>query len=377
VPASRCQGGRQVLLDAQQVDGRPGGGGTERLPSNLAAESVLLQIEEPVHALDICQRLRSRHLLPLEDLPRRKRPFELPDKFLQGVLHHPVQDLPPRMLRRVRKLKSGKLWVGYYYDGRDADGKREEVPLGTDLAEAKLEWARLEHKAKPEVMATMGELFDRYERDIIPVKSPRTQKDNKYELERLRKAFADAPIEAISPPVIAQYRDARTAKTRANREIALLSHVFTMAMEWGFAERNPCLAVRRNKEKVRDFYAADEIWGELTGLGLFIEALLERRKLQGERNSRLITNDSGLRMSWEMLRNRFSEARYRAARKLIADGNADLASKVRQFQFRDIRPKATSETEDISHASRLLGHSKEEITKRVYRRVGEVVSPTK
>lgn len=164
------------------------------------------------------------------------------------------------MLRRVRKLKSGKLWVGYYYDGRDADGKRQEVPLGTDLAEAKLEWARLEHKAKPKVMATMGELFDRYERDIIPGKSPRTQKDNKYELERLRKAFADAPIEAISPPVIAQYRDARSAKTRANREIALLSHVFTMAMEWGFAERNPCLAVRRNKEKVRDFYAADEIW---------------------------------------------------------------------------------------------------------------------
>lgn len=31
----------------------------------------------------------------------------------------------------------------------------------------------------------------------------------------------------------------------------------------------------------------------------------------------------------------------------------------------------------INHASRLPGHSKEEITKRVYRRVGEVVSPTK
>ena len=53
---------------------------------------------------------------------------------------------------------------------RDADGKRQEVLLGTDLAEAKLEWARLGHKAKPKVMATMGELFDRYERDIIPRK---------------------------------------------------------------------------------------------------------------------------------------------------------------------------------------------------------------
>ncbi|MNJ69576.1 hypothetical protein D3C77_659410 [compost metagenome] len=70
-------------------------------------------------------------------------------------------------------------------------------------------------------------------------------------------------------------------------------------------------------------------------------------------------------MSWEMLRNRFSEARDKAARKQIADGNADLAIKVRQFQFRDTRPKAASEIEDISHASRLLGHYKEEITKRV------------
>lgn len=84
-------GGGQVLLDAQQVDGRSGGGGTERLPSNFAAEGVLLQVEEPGCALDIGQRLRSCHLLPLEDLAGRQRPFELPDKFLKVVLHHPVQ----------------------------------------------------------------------------------------------------------------------------------------------------------------------------------------------------------------------------------------------------------------------------------------------
>ena len=70
-----------------------------------------------------------------------------------------------------------------------------------------------------------------------------------------------------------------------------------------------------------------EINGELTGLGLYIEALLERRMLHGVRNSRLITNDSGLRTSWEMLRNRFSDACDKAARKLTANGN-DLAAKV-------------------------------------------------
>jgi len=38
---------------------------------------------------------------------------------------------------------------------------------------------------------------------------------------------------------------------------------------------------------------------------------------------------------------------------------------------------ARSEIEDIGHASRLLGHSKEEMTKKVYRHVGEIVNPTK
>jgi hypothetical protein len=53
-----------------------------------------------------------------------------------------------------------------------------------------------------------------------------------------------------------------------------------------------------------------------------------------------------------------------------------LAERIRLFQFRDIRPKAASEL-PVEHASRLLGHSEKEITERVYRRIGEVVKPTK
>jgi len=41
------------------------------------------------------------------------------------------------MLRRVRTLPGGKRWEGYYYDGRDEAGNRKEIPLGTDLNEAK------------------------------------------------------------------------------------------------------------------------------------------------------------------------------------------------------------------------------------------------
>ncbi|AXK52373.1 tyrosine-type recombinase/integrase [Pseudomonas protegens] len=198
---------------------------------------------------------------------------------------------------------------------------------------------------------------------------------------------------------------------------------------------NPCFGVRRNKEKPRDYYAGETVWnavyaeavqelkdamdlayltgqrpadvlkiaatdlnngflligqgktekrlrlrledeGIQSGLSAFIEDLQERRAINGIRTSTLITNASGLRMSQQMLRNRWDDAREKAAIKAAADGDPALAVNIRQFQFKDIRPKAASEIE-LTHASRLLGHSTEEMTKKVYRRVGEIVKPTK
>ena len=116
--------------------------------------------------------------------------------------------------------------------------------------------------------------------------------------------------------------------------------------------------------------------GVQSGLSTFIDNLLERRALNGVKTSTLITSASGLRMSLQMLRNRWDDAREKAAVKATSDGDIALAASIRQFQFKDIRPKAASEIE-LTHASRLLGHSTEEITKKVYRRVGEIVNPTK
>lgn len=341
------------------------------------------------------------------------------------------------MIRRSRKRKNGQIWVGYYYNGRDAEGNRVEIPLGGDLDEAKIEWARLDRKATPKPAHLMGRLFDDYEKKVIPRLKPGTQKDYMKGLKQLRDAFESAPVDAVTSQVIAQYRDARTAKVRANREIALLSTIFTYAREWGFTEKaNPCARLRRNKETPRDFYAGKIVWDAvyaeappelkdamdlayLTGqrpadvlkatisdinngflivaqgktekrlrirlyegadasnLSIFLDALLKRKTMNGLRSSNLITNSVGLRMSYAMLRNRWDEARNKAAEKATLVGDKTLSELIRQFQFRDIRPKAASEIDDINHASRLLGHSSQEMTKKVYRRVGEIVSPTK
>lgn len=346
------------------------------------------------------------------------------------------RDLPPRMIRRVRTLKSGKIWVGYYYDGRSDAGKRVEIPLGSDLDVAKAEWAKLDCKPVPIKNTVLSKVFDRYEREIIPAKAHRTQKDNLLSLTQLRKAFSDAPINAVTPQAIAQYRDKRTGKVRANREISLLSHIYNIAREWGISDKeNPAAGVRKNKEKPRDFYADAEIWdavyslavpelrdamdlayltgqrpadvlsraadvvGEYlqvaqgktskklrirlisseanNGLGALIERLLQQRKARAVRNPYLIVTEDGRRVTAPMLRLRFDDARTKAIAGANDRGDTTLAASIRRFQFRDIRPKAASEIADLGDASRLLGHTNKRITETVYRRVGEIVKPTK
>lgn len=340
------------------------------------------------------------------------------------------------MLRRSRTLKSGKVWESFYYNGRDAEGRRVEIPLGQDLNEAKRKWAELECRAAPAETGLMRFVFDRYERDVIPTKAPKTQKDNLGCLVMLRKVFDTVGIDSITPQHVAQYRDKRGAKApvRANREIALLSHVWNMAREWGFtAKENPVKGVRKNKEKPRDFYADDAVWSAvyaaacielqdamdlnyLTGqrpadvlkmrLADIKDGAIEVQQNKTKKKLRILLDDEGTRtelgkvidrikgrerkvaslfliatpagkaLNQWTLRTRFDDARADAAKAATEAGDDTLAERIRAFQFRDIRPKAASEM-DLEHASKLLGHTEHEITEKVYRRVGETVKPTK
>lgn len=337
------------------------------------------------------------------------------------------KDLPPRMLRRTKRLKSGAIWVGYYYNGKDEQGKRKEYPLGTDLNEAKRKWAEFECVPAAVDTSLMRFIFDRYEKNIVPTKAPRTQKDNLEAIRQLR-VFDSAPINALTPQHIAQYRDKRSAKVRANREISLLSHIFNMAREWGYTSKeNPAKGIKKNTEKPREFYADAQIWDAvysvasqelkdamdlayLTGqrvadvlkmmelhivdgalevdqgktgkkLRILIEVdgvrsqlglLLDRIRARKVRSLYLIATPEGQRLYKWTLRTRFDKARIDAAA-----AHPSLAKRIGEFQFRDIRPKAASEIADLTNASKLLGHTETQITKRVYRRVGETVKPTK
>lgn len=148
--------------------------------------------------------------------------------------------LPPRLI--VRRWKSrGRLVEAFYYDGRE-NGKRIFIPLGQERTAALRKWAELEG-VKPSASGTFDAVANRYVKEVLPLKPKATQADYSNSIGMLRKVFGPHPIEAIKPKHVAQYRDTRKAKVRANREIAVLSLLWNQSA-MGLKPTNGFRAVR-------------------------------------------------------------------------------------------------------------------------------------
>lgn len=117
---------------------------------------------------------------------------------------------------------------------------------------------------------TLGELIDRYIRDVVPQKSPTAVKQVP-QLEWWRAELGDVIVADVGRAMISEARDklaasetkkgTRLSPSTVNRYLAALSHAFTIAVrEWGWIEANPAHLVRRLPEpkgRVR-FLSPDE-----------------------------------------------------------------------------------------------------------------------
>lgn len=99
----------------------------------------------------------------------------------------------------------------------------------------------------------LNEIFERYAVEILPKKAPKTASEQGRQLEQLKKVFGDMEPAEVMRLHVARYLDMRAGKApvAGNREVALLSDVFAVAIRWGLCEINPCTGVRRNKERPR------------------------------------------------------------------------------------------------------------------------------
>jgi integrase len=333
-------------------------------------------------------------------------------------------NLPSRM--RARTQKSGAVY--YYYD----TGKkpRKEIPLGNNYPAAVRKWAELEADGLPKAskLITFKDVVDQYRRDVIPNKASRTQDDNNAELNKILEFFAEPPVplEDIKPINIREYMDWRTSRgkhstVRANRERALISHIWNKAREWGVTDKeNPCKGITGFTETGRDIYIEDDIFkavysaadgptkdaldlAYLTGqrpadvvamsemhitgdvlnidqgktkkklrmsvegqLSKLIKRIKERKKGYKLHSLALICSETGRPLSKDALRQRFEKARAKAAKD-----NPKLAADIKAGSDK-------TDTEDMHQAQKQLGHSNIKMTEHYVRqRRGDVVKPTK
>lgn len=165
--------------------------------------------------------------------------------------------------RRKKNLELGMSRL-YVYEGKrkntyyTVDRRNKWVNLGHDLRAAKKRLLELEGEEP-----TSGSIAEHLD-DLLATRrrlmragklASRTLESNEAEVVHLKTAFGKMRPEAIKPSHVWQYLHTyRGAESpvRANREIALLSTMFSGLMGAGIVDRNPCVGVERNDETPRD-----------------------------------------------------------------------------------------------------------------------------
>jgi integrase len=308
------------------------------------------------------------------------------------------KNLPPRL-----HLKRGR----YYYG-------RNQTFLADNLADALTLWAQREAAVVGARMQTFADLAGQYAAKVIPTKALRTQRDNHHELANLLKVFGRAAISSVRLEHVRGYLDNRGAPVRANREIALLSHVWNWGRDRGMIQHpNPCLGVKRHKETGRDRYVTDdELWKLWDASSWPLRDALDLHYLTGQRpgdvlRMRLTDLRDGclwvrqgktkaplrLRIEGDLAAviERIQSRSYAiTSLALVRDENGQpmtysaLAQRFRRartvagvtFQLRDLRGKAGTDLEDLALAQKLLGHRSRSMTERYIKpRAGDQVSP--
>ena len=263
---------------------------------------------------------------------------------------------------------------------------------------------------------TIGQLLERYVRDVLPSKAPNTRRDQLRQANNLTAVFGGMPVGALTSVHVAEYLDRHPSPVSANRERALLSHAYTKAIRWGLVDRNPCRGVERNTEKPRTRYVSHEellvaiedapaviqvmvalayVSGQREGdlLKLRRDAITPEGLMvqQGKTGKRLIISwtpalrwaveqagtlpKPGTHSLWIVAQRNgqpYSSSGFQTAWQKHIRGLHERGLLAERFTFHDLRAKAGSDAKD----GRLLGHMDPRTLRRVYIRKPERVAPT-
>jgi len=326
------------------------------------------------------------------------------------------------------------------------DGKKL-YRLGAKLSDAYKVWsAKL---GSIEEAKTIGQLLDRYALEVIPTKSPASQTSNRNQIQMLRKVFGDMPLLPFAPRLVYQYVDKRSmkktdpetgkvtgGKIAAHREIEVLSHAYTKAVEWGYIDRHPFKSeVRLEGEASRDRYVEDwEIVECLalpntrkSGSVLMIQAYIRLKLLTGMAQGDLLRLEEEGNIKDDGIHNQRHKTKASTGKRTVYEWSTELTTAVNlareakpatsnflfcnregkgyvneetgkapgwksmwqrfmarvieetkvteHFTEHDLRAKVASDATTLEHARSLLAHADSRTTDKIYRRKAERIKP--
>jgi len=326
-------------------------------------------------------------------------------------------------------LKRWRYRFGAYYyrvpPGNESqwDGKKD-FRLGKTLPEALRAWAdRLELM---EGANSIADLMELYSIKVMPDKSSTTQYRESRIIKSITATLGHIPINKLKP------KDVNLVKTKeaeihgintANRFISILSHAYTMALEWGLCDQHPIKNnIRKFSVKPRDRYLEDwELEEALTVAPQLILAYVPIKQQTGLRKGdmlsiklsdlkkdgiHVIQNKTGKRIIIEWTPELEGAIEYaKSTRKKIGsiwlfhtnrgqpyinekklttgfnsiwkrwqDKALEKTELTVHFTESDLRAKTASDTTE-QHATELLDHSTSAVTRKHYRRKAKVVKP--
>jgi integrase len=303
-------------------------------------------------------------------------------------------------------LHHGAYWF------RPKDGKA--VNLGPDLSDAITRYASLIGTAWSG--RTVGDVIDRYRTQVLPTKrSVQTRTDEGKALDRLKRVFGHVLPDAVEAPSLYRYLDERKAPdgkpapVAARHEIALLGHIYSKAIRWGVASRNPVRGIdygeragRRRQVGLDEVARLRELAAERMRIAIDLAVstgqrrgdllALTRAQLREDGIAfRQAKTGAGVLIAWsDDLRAIVERAKMMApqipAEHLIRKANGRpytargfsaiwqrlMAKYVKaggqRFSFHDLRSVSADGAETAEEARDRLGHASVETTKRHYLR---------
>lgn len=135
-------------------------------------------------------------------------------------------------------------------------------------------------KFEQRAAAVFADVWNRFDTDILPSRKPTTAKEYRSQWEKLiEPKFGKQRVEAITTSEIDRFhKSMRSSPYRANRVLALLRRLMSLAEAWGMrpAGTNPCSRVEQFKERARERYLDA---AELKSIGKAIDELVAEKAI--------------------------------------------------------------------------------------------------